>query len=176
MGTAYEKVAELYGRTHGMPTAEIEPIAMSPDRQERICFWAAFWRELGFEGAQPTGSSRLIEVAIAQSRSGNPDELILALFDVLRDSQMPTEALAYFARWLWIETRANSASVLGVCDCFLPLPDALSRSQAVLVLQFVGDRSLYTSADRAKLEEAQAIAPWHGVSFDDALGEEPSHA
>ena len=170
MGTAYSTVAELYDRTHGIPAAEIEPTAMPPEREERIRFWETFWRDLGFAGAQPTGSSRLIEVAVAQSRAGDPSELLRALFNVLGESQTPTESLAYFGRLLWVDTRANGESLPGTRDCFLPLPAELSPPQAALVLQFVSDRSLYTFEDRAKLEEAQAITPWHGVSFEDAFG------
>lgn len=172
MGAAYEKVADLYGRTHGVPAAEIEPTAMPSERQDRIRFWESFWRDLGFEGPQPTGSSRLIEVAVAQSRAGDPSELLLALFNVLGESRTPTDSLAYFGRLLWVDTRVNGESLPGTRDCFLPLPAELSRPQTQLVLQFVCDRSLYTLEDRAKLEEAQAITPWYGVSFEDAFGGE----
>lgn len=170
MATAYQTIAELYHRTHGIRAAEIEPMAMSAEPLDRLRFWEEFWRELGFAGARPTGSSRLMEVAVAQSRAGDPGELLRALFVVLGDAREPTEVLAYFARLLWVETRANGVALPGTRDSFLPLPAVLSGAQAALVLQFVDDRSRYTHDDHAKLRDAQAIAPQYGLTVEDVFG------
>lgn len=169
MATAYQTIAELYHRTHGIPAAEIEPVPMPENCADRLRFWESFWRELGFAGTRPTGSSRLMEVAVAQSRGGDPSELLRALFVVLGDAREPTAALAYFARLLWVETRRRGVALPGTRDGFLPLPAELTSAQAALVLQFVDDRSRYTHEDRARLRDALAKFSGYGLSVDDVF-------
>jgi hypothetical protein len=143
---------------------------MPDDGEARLRFWEAFWRELGFDGEAPTGSSRFIEVAVAQARAGSPHELIRALFNVLQAIQVPTSALAHFVKEIWVSARQHRESFREMLDSLRPLPPALTPAQATLVLQFVGDPSAYTQDERALLKRARSNPAWPGVSFEDAFG------
>jgi hypothetical protein len=173
VGSATDTVLGLYDRTHGIDLVDIEPLPMPDSADVRLQFWETFWRDHGFEGGSPTGSSRLIEVAVAQSRAGDPSELVRGLFNVLQASHSTTPALEYFVKVLWVSAREAHAVFCHTQDCLLPLPAIhLTPTQVLLILQFVGDRKLYTSVERARLQEAQANPVTHGLSFEDVFSKE----
>jgi hypothetical protein len=96
-------------------------------------------------------------------------ELVRALFHVLAAVKAPTRGLAYFVRQIWIAARADGASLGDMVDSLRPLPPVVTPAQAVLVLQFVGDRAAYTEDERACLKLAAAGVAWSGLSFDDVF-------
>ena len=167
------QIQDLYESSHGKPLAEVAAPALPASRSVRLDQWRGFWRELGFHTDAPTGSSRLLELALVQSASGgSPRDLLEALVDVLGEGAAPvTPALEHFLKHLWAVALSMREGVEEVFDFLGVVPEGLAPGQAYVVLRFVKDRKLYSMDDverlRAALSEARLEALRVADMFDD---------
>jgi len=163
------QIQGLYDTTHGLPLDEVSAPALSASRDVRLEQWRAFWRELGFHTDAPTGSSRLLELALVQSTcGGSPKEMLEALVDVLGEGSAPvTPALEHFLRHLWATALSSRGRFAEAFDFLGGVPEGLDAGQAYAVLRFVGDREVYGADAIERLRAALSGARLEALRVTD---------
>ena len=134
--TSCKYVYEVYDGTHGVTFEKMGLAPLGLCAADRIEFWRKFWCELGFDTPEPTGSSRLVEVALAiAAADGSPREILLGLSRCLKKSSIVTDSHEYFFRHIWVNARSSErfSSLFPFCD---KLPTSLSPAQAYLIARF----------------------------------------
>ena len=166
----------LYDRTHGVPRGDIRPEPVAGTPEGRRGFWRAVWRALGFHTTEPTGSSRLLEVAWAlASAGGSPADMLLALHGIVADDLPLSTAYEALLKELWIPARCEPERFATAFDFLGPIPDHQTRRQAYLVLRFARDANRYSTAEleRLRTQLAGATGQQCELWLDDVLGPQP---
>ena len=152
-----DALLQLYDATHGTAVTDIRAPSLGTSPETRIRRWKAIWRRLQFDKAEPTGSSRLFEVANALAAAdGNPTEMLSALFQVLQGVHPINTAFESLLKELWNPAHCNRKAFGALFDSLRPVPGDLTQRQAYLVVRFLWERELYSDAEIKRLREVLA--------------------
>lgn len=153
--TPHEHLMRLYDASHGTALSALTPPPLSEHRDDRLVFWERLWRQAGFATPQPTGSSRVMGLVLAQSIApGTADEPLLALLSVL-DGVSIGVPLDCFIHNLWIPAKCADGRFDAAFDFTAgAVPAGCSSGQACLILKFVRQPERYSADAIARLRAA----------------------
>jgi len=166
----------LYDRTHGVALSDIRPEPVGGTGASRRAFWRDVWRALEFETSEPTGSSRLFEVAWALAAAGgSASDMLVALHEVVSDELPLSSAYESLCKALWIPASSDPERYAEAFDFVTPIPREQTRRQAYLVLWFARDLDRYSADELGRLR-SQLGGPTglqRELWLDDVLGPMP---